>query len=282
MQSTLISDGNLSAKIDLNDPNGWAGLGQLAHRDFSTPWLLSPALTLEHYIGVPPTSDDYIEYEPCYSPKDLVNVDQRGCTLRYGAASCSQVTCEITYSLVTPDAVDVMVELVTSRDSWPLGSLALLFATITAAPSYSGVVLRGCDSSVTNAKSSWIHFNGHAAQPGRIIHPNGVANPELRRPDPPPPTYYYDDCSIRFDEPFFFGNIGDMFLGFFVPSEHRDRVRFVVNPHAPAFGGPAWDLVWVIPSPRVGASYKLPLRLVFRRFRSVEDVYEDYRSYDSR
>lgn len=56
---------------------------------------------------------------------------------------------------------------------------------------------------------------------------------------PAPQTYYYADFSARFDEAFFFGTVGTKVFAVFFPTSQRQYVRFVVNPLAPAFGGPA-------------------------------------------
>ena len=144
---------------------------------------------------------------------------------------------------------------------------------------YAGVTFRGYDGLRHPDAGPWIHFNGHAATPGRVVHPSGLANPELRRPQPPPPTYYYADSSVRFDEPFFFGTVGRLAFAVFFPPPHRQYVRFVVNPLAPAFGGPAWDFFWVIPSPVAGKTYTLPMRVVLRPFAGIDDVLATYRAY---
>ena len=279
MASTRISVGEISAHVDTDGDNGWCGLGQLAHSVSSAEWLLSPAVTLEHYIGVPPNEPGYIQYEPCYSPRSLHDVRSNGCVLRYHPTACSETTCNIRYAIEPPDAVDIEIDVMTSRRSWPLGSLALFFATIVKAPVYTGVTLRGYDGSRHHSADPWVHFNGYAETPGRVVHPSGLSNPELRRPDPPPETYYYADSSVRFDEPFFFGTVDGLAYATFFPPPARQYIRFVVNPLAPAFGGPAWDFFWVIPAPVPGERYKLPMRVVLRPFAGIEHMLTTYRAY---
>ena len=67
----------------------------------------------------------------------------------------------------------------------------------------------------------------------------------------------------------------------FFPASQRQYIRFVVNPLAPAFGGPAWDFFWVIPSPRACVRYSLTMRVVLRPLRSAEDMLAAYRDYAS-
>ncbi|MDE0039141.1 MAG: hypothetical protein OXU77_16550 [Gammaproteobacteria bacterium] len=280
MPSTRISAGEISAHVDTDGVNGWCGLRHMEHSASSAEWLLSPALTLEHYIGVPPDEPGFIQYEPCYSLRSLHDASADRCRLRYHPTACSQTTCDIRYVIDPPHSVDVMIDAVTSRHSWPLGSLALFFATIVNAPVYEGVTFRGYEGSRHPGAGPWIHFNGHAETLGRVVHPSGVSNPELRRPQPPPPTY--SDSSVRFDEPFYFGTVGRMaYAVFFAAAQHR-YVRFVVNPLAPAFGGPAWDFLWLIRSPEPGKRYSLTMRVVLRPFTGVEDMLAEYHDYVGR
>lgn len=280
MNETVITAGALSAKVTTQGKYGWCGLSDLAHKQHNRRWLLSPALTLEHYIGIPLDSSDYIWYEPCESPKLLHNISPDGCMLQYGALKCSQVECAISYQMVAPHYVDVLVEAETNRVEWPMGSLALFFATIIYAPIYTGVTFLGFDKGVeVKSGNPWVHFNGRASVAGRTVHPAGVDKPELRRPENPPQTYYYDDSSVRFEESFFFGNVENMVFAVFFPRSHRETVRFVVNPLADAFGGPAWDFFWVLNDPPQGVKYSLPLRILFKPFVNTEDIQREYELY---
>lgn len=71
-----------------------------------------------------------------------------------------------------------------------------------------------------------------------------------------------------------------MFAVFF-PTTHRQHVRFVVNPLAPAFGGPAWDFLWIIPSPRTSATYRLTMRVILREYNGMERLLAAYHEYRS-
>lgn len=143
------------------------------------------------------------------------------------------------------------------------------------------MTFRGYDNARHPKASPWIHFNGHAEIPGRVVHPSGLPSPGLGRPQPPPPTYYYADSSVRFDEPFFFGTVGDLSYAVLFPASQRQYVRFVVNPLAPAFGGPAWDFFWVIPSPQAGQRYRLKMRVLLKPSLGAEGTLGAHRGYVS-
>lgn len=275
-----IGAGELRMHVDLGDKNGWCGLGDLRHREQGESWLLSPALTLEHYIGVPHSASDYVAYEPCMSPKTLRDVTPEGCTLDYAPRASCHIACSIAYRVTPPHYVDVAIEARSGREEWRFREAALFFATIVRAPVYTGVTLRGRDTGVdVRGGNPWHYFNGFASLPGRTVHPARVAQPELRRADDAPPAYFYDDSSLRFEEPFFFGRIEQMVFALLFPPDERENVRFVINPLAPAFGGPAWDFFWVLRDPSPERVFRLPLRVMWKPFVSDADVLREYETY---
>ncbi len=61
--------------------------------------------------------------------------------------------------------------------------------------------------------------------------------------------------------------------------ENKGDIRFVVNPLAPAFGGPAWDFLWTIPMPQVGKIYELSYRSLLKPFASADDILLEYERF---
>ncbi len=280
MNRVDVGAGVLRAVVSLEDPSGWCGFENVQHQRFRGDWLLSPAFTLEHYIGVPLSAADYIEYEPCVSPKRLQPVDGSRCVLYYAPLACSQVECTLHYQMTAPHYFDVVAQVRTQRAEWPLGFLALFFATIVKAPTYSGINFIGEDlNTPVKGDNRWLHFNGYASHNGRTVHPSGLQRPELVRPDNSPQTYYYDDSSARFDAPFFYAHVQNMGFATVFRPQDKERVRFVVNPLAPAFGGPAWDFFWIIDRPTPGQTYTLTFRGVFKPFVSATDMLREYEGF---
>lgn len=280
MKRTKLKAGDLRITVDADGAFGWCGLSRIEHKEYAKQWLLSPAFTLEHYIGIPLDASDYVEYEPCYSAKQLQEVSDEQCTLRYEASPPSKIAFSATYQVVALHYVDVTMQMKTEREDWPLGYIALFFATIVNAPIYSGIYLLGEDT-LTEAKiaSEWIHFNGLATHPGKTVHPHGIANPELHRPTASPTPYYYSDSSVRFRQPLFYGLVDQMVFALLFRPENREEVRFTVNPVAPAFGGPAWDFFWVIAEPKAGELYSLSFRSIFKPFAGADDIQQEYQAF---
>ena len=281
MSDVRIAAGSISATVSTTGIYGWCGLDNLAHIEHPMEWLLRPALTLEHYIAVPMDDPNYIEYEPMASTRILEDVRSDGCTLRYAPMSCCEVDCAISYRMTPPHYVDVLVTAHTTREQWPHNYLALFFATIVDAPIYTGVYIIGNDPNLEFSRSNpWVHFNGQGETHGRTIHPSGVANPELARPDDPPNTYFFDDSSVRFDHPFFYGTVDNMVFSAIFKNSDRGHIRFTVNP-ASAFGAPAWDFFWLIEDLAPGETRQLPLRVLWKPFISRQDILDEYESYNA-
>ena len=111
MNQTVISGGSISASVSSEGKFGWCGLDKLSHADRPISWLLSPVLTLEHYLGIPSESPEHIQYEPCESPKRLSDIVKDGCILHYSPLPCSEVACAISYRMVPPHYIDVQVRV---------------------------------------------------------------------------------------------------------------------------------------------------------------------------
>lgn len=96
--------------------------------------------------------------------------------------------------------------------------------------------------------------------------------------------FHWDRYNRRFDEPFYFGLLGNMVL--ILVFDTPRWLRFYCSPSG---GGasliqgqscPAWDFEWVIPGSayEVGKAYQFRVRLVYKPFISNEDVIEEYRN----
>ncbi len=280
MKQAALQAGDFKVVVDADGKFGWCGLSQIEHEKYPKKWLLSPAFTLEHYIGIPLDSEEYVEYEPCYSDKQLEDVTSNRCRLRYEPSSCSQIEFTVDYQVIAPHYIDVTMTMKTSRQEWPLNHVALFFATIVNAPIYTGITLLGDDELVETAhQNRWIHFNGIAAKQGKTAHPVDVKQPELPRTPNAPDAYFYSDSSIRFEQPFFYASVDEMVFAVMFRPEDRERIRFTVNPLAPAFGGPAWDFIWNIPEPAPDREYAISFRGMFKPFLGQDDVLSEYDTF---
>jgi hypothetical protein len=95
--------------------------------------------------------------------------------------------------------------------------------------------------------------------------------------------FHWDRYDRRFDEPFYFGRLGNMVM--ILIFDRPKGLRFFCSPTGggsslvPGQSCPAWDFEWVIPEAeyRIGKEYSLRVRLVYKPFVSEHDVLEEYR-----
>lgn len=96
--------------------------------------------------------------------------------------------------------------------------------------------------------------------------------PEDRRP------FHWDRLDRRFDEPFYYGRLGEML--FLLVFDKPKWLRFFCSPTGggpsilPGKSCPAWDFEWIIPGTEyeVGREYTFRVRLVYKLYVSDDDV----------
>ena len=131
----------------------------------------------------------------------------------------------------------------------------------------------------------WLRYISPEHGVGSNIAPSYVPDDQLeawpevegRRP------FHWDRISRRFDEPFYYGRLGQMVM--VLVFDQPNWLRFFCSPSG---GGgslrsgetcPAWDFEWVIPEQdyEVGRQYDLRVRLVYKGFVSDDDVIAEVR-----
>jgi hypothetical protein len=95
--------------------------------------------------------------------------------------------------------------------------------------------------------------------------------------------FHWDRTEFTFDEPFYYGRLGDML--FLLVFDTPRWLRFFCSPTGggasliPGKSCPAWDYEWIIPESEyeVGREYTFRLRLVYKPFVSDGDVLTEVR-----
>lgn len=135
------------------------------------------------------------------------------------------------------------------------------------------------------SEGEWFRYISPTHGVGSNIAPAYVPDRELevwpetqgRRP------FHWDRIDRRFDEPFYYGRLGDMVL--ILIFDKPPWLRFFCSPTGggrsllPGQSCPAWDFEWVIPESAyaVNQGYDLQVRLVYKKFISDDDVLQEYR-----
>jgi len=131
----------------------------------------------------------------------------------------------------------------------------------------------------------WYRYISPVHGVGSNIAPSYVSGQDLeifpavkvRRP------FHWDRIHDRFDEPFYYVRVGSMVM--ILVFDNPQWLRFFCSPSG---GGsslmagqtcPAWDFEWIIPASeyRVGRAYQFRMRLVYKKYKSDDDVVREVR-----
>lgn len=94
--------------------------------------------------------------------------------------------------------------------------------------------------------------------------------------------FHWNRLDRRFDEPFYYGRLGEMVL--ILIFDKPDWLRFFCSPSGgggsliPGLQCPAWDFEWIIPGSdyKINHKFNLRMRLVYKKFVSDNDVLREY------
>ena len=96
--------------------------------------------------------------------------------------------------------------------------------------------------------------------------------------------FHWDRTDFRFDEPFYYGRLGDMAL--LLVFDTPEWLRFFCSPSGggtsllPGHTCPAWDFEWIVPGDayEVGKPCTFRVRLAYKPFVSDDDIVAEYRA----
>jgi len=133
----------------------------------------------------------------------------------------------------------------------------------------------------------WMRYISPKHGVGSNIAPSYVPDDDIEM-FPTTPTgdgrpFHWDRTPFRFDEPFYYGRLGDML--FLLVFDTPKWLRFFCSPTGggasllPGKHCPAWDFEWVIPRAEyeVEREYAFRVRLVYKRYVSDDDVLDEVR-----
>jgi len=116
---------------------------------------------------------------------------------------------------------------------------------------------------------------------GSRLAPSHVPDAELEKMPPQDEKrqpFHVNWAPLKFDEPFYYGRLGQMVL-LYVFDNPRD-LRFFCSPSGgggsllPGLTCPAWDFLWIIPADKyqAGKEFTFRLRMIYKPYVSDEDV----------
>jgi len=303
------ANGNPASEVFLSnaDLSGWlldnagnakrdgGGFNVLSHRLYpgrSFYRANQVGLNFEHIFNGAAADAAISMFTPRVEPNVLLKQDGKQASLHWPAASSSWgVDCTMTYTFVEPDAIDMEFIARPTREVWPQGYLAFMWASYMARTVERPIHFWG----TTGGEEGWQTFGeatsdaqgfetGTVAAKGVVPLPYEVESKSLNIVEHP---------EKRFVLPFYYGLIDgdqdlatkDDTLAYILMFDQIEPIRFSLwnfikdesgkpDPHSPA-----WDWQYVIRDPKVGQRYGYKMRIVVTPFASREDVLARYRAW---
>jgi hypothetical protein len=121
---------------------------------------------------------------------------------------------------------------------------------------------------------------------GSRIAPSYIAEDQIEALPPQDEKrqpFHVNWAPLRFDEPFYYGRLGNMVLIYVF--DNPTDLRFFCSPSGgggsllPGKGCPAWDFLWIIPAARYAPDkdFTFRLRLIYKPYVSDDDVLQEVR-----
>ncbi|MFH1069025.1 MAG: hypothetical protein V1794_05320 [Candidatus Glassbacteria bacterium] len=134
------------------------------------------------------------------------------------------------------------------------------------------------------SKGEWVRYVPPDHGVKAYVSPSYLPEEKLERwPKTNDPCFWWDRSGLTFDEPFYYGRIGDMVM--ILVFDKPQWIRFFLSPKGggpsliPGLTSPAWDFEYIIPASEyeVGKEYRLRLRLVYKKYVDDQDVLREVR-----
>lgn len=294
----LLSNAELSGWLLDNEGNAkrdGGGFNLLCHRRYPDKSFYRAdhvGLNFEHIFNGAAADAAISMFTPRKEPNTLVKMSEKQATLHWPSdASSWGVDCTMTYTFVEPDAIDMEFSAVPTREAWPHGYLAFMWASYMKRTVERPIHFWG----TAGGEEGWQQF-GEATSDAQGFETGTLAAKGVE-----PLPYEPESKSLniiehpakRFVLPFYYGLIDgdqdlatkDDTLACILMFDQIEPIRFALwnfikdesdkpDPHSPA-----WDWQYVIRSPKVGQSYGYKMRVVVTPFVSREDVLARFRAW---
>ncbi len=246
-----------------------------------TPYVpLYAGLNLEHYFDARPRNpDSTIFFEPRHAPMTFRKVNDTTAELHQPETPFFGVESWTTFELKEPYYIDMSFRCVPHKDAFEGGYMGVFWASYINAPLNKSIYFLQGDSTLEEPKWAQLCTQAHGRD-STVLHNTDTT--DLSYPQEQSLLF----CSFspfRFSVPFYYGRARDMVLIYiFKPNPY---LRFA---HSPSGGGlteagddtnPAWDFQLVIPDWKIGETYELEMRAVYKPWVDRADVLREVALY---
>ncbi len=251
---------------------GYSGIAVLRHtgrpENLFVPGIAG--LNFEHILSGETPTDKKTQFEPRNHPMELRVIHPHAVelyqapTFHHGLESCQR------YELLSDGTIQLTVEVVPRRASFPNGYVNLFWASYINQPESLDIHFRGVPADPSaGEEATWIR--GVTPSHGELsTHPAVDDKREFAHDTPFPLTLVYSLSNYRYTEPWYFGvSHGMAFVEIFRP---QDRVRLTQSPSGGGNGNPAWDFQFFVEKPELGKLSRFVMRAAYLPYESPEQI----------
>lgn len=292
-RAAVLREGKLHGRLLDNTANRerqGSGFNPLFHADFpGKPIFITGAtgLNFEHIFNGVAGDNDRAMFTPREDPVELQSLSESSARLIWPAADSSWgMACQMTYTLVAPDAIDMEFEATPTKEVFGKGYAALMWASYIACARDRRLHFIG-----PNGWQTWGEESPEGPEMGTVAH----ADASPLNYDPSAQTLnIVEHPEKKFVEPFYYGLLDgdhdlttmDDTIAYVMMFDEAASIRFAMwnfikdDNGSPNTHHPAWDWQFVIHDPRPTKTCGYRARLLIRPFEGREAVarwYEDWR-----
>ena len=237
-------------------------------------------LNLEHYFDSRPRpKDGDVLFEPRVAPMTFERMDANTAELYQPATPVFGVESWTRFEVKAPYYVDMDYRCVPRKDAFVSDFFGVFWASYINAPLDKSIYFLDAGSTLDDPRWVQVCTQQHGSL-STIRHEADDLETPFEAPDG---LLFGEDALLRYAEHFFYGRFRDRVLIYiFAPGP---TIRFA---HSPSGGGrtasgdatnPAWDFQLIVPDYKVGETYRLRMRLVFKPWAGRDDVLREVRKY---
>lgn len=278
--AVTLAKGDLTVLLVDNEPwgrehrRGYNGIAELYHTaQGSSPFVArNSGFNLEHIFG-----GDRLQQpmEPRRHPMELFAVNRDEALLYQPPTPLSAVESLTRFKLKMPHSIDVTFHCVVhAGDFFRHGYAGLFWASYIDRPADKRIYFRGkrAGRSAERWIAAYSEKHGHEST-HRGEHDKFEA-------------YFAPDFNARlanhfsqyrYTRPYYYGRFRNMVLAFMFDTS--ELIRFSQSPDGGGKGNPAWDFQFLISNLKYGKEYSFRSRVIYKPFRSPEDIEEEYRRW---
>ena len=227
--------------------------------------------------------DDAWTFEPRNAPMEFRLFGERECELYQPPTPNWGVESWMHYVLREPYYIDVTFRCTPHRDTFKFGYVGVMWSSYMNGPENKNIFFWSFDPIMK--ANHWMSF-------GTQFHNRDSSVPSIKcqynlkvRQMENNLRLYASTSPARYYLPFFFGRFKNMAYALFFPDDKDEHIRFAHSPLGGAFHkykdflNPAWDFMYIMPEYKVGETYELSYRVMYKKFVDREDIRKEYEKW---